>query len=151
MKGRNEGPEHSVLYLTAAIAMTPQIRAFRPHFIIIDEASQLTEVATVAVIKRVSTITKAVLMGDPKQIDLFSFDQKIEFMQTQVTSLMVRWTNTGVPVTMFQEQFRMYPHISATVSFLYYSMLLRDSPGYYNALKTTYGEGFIILRYRITP
>ena len=116
------------LMMTAPTAMISQMRAFRPHFIIIDEASRLTEAATVAVMGRFPTATKDILMGDPKQIDPFGFLEKTEFTLTQETSLLVRWTNTGVPVTMLQEQFRMHPDISATVSHLYYSGLLRDSP-----------------------
>ena len=118
------------LIMTAATAMSPQIRVFRPHWLLIDEASQLTESATVAVISRFfSSLCKLVLLGDPKQRFPFCLAHLSEFIRTTMTSFMVRMISTGVPVTMLREQFRMHPHISDTVSRLFYSGLLRDSPG----------------------
>ena len=118
------------LIMTAATALSPHLRAFRPHWVIVDEASQLTESATVAVISRfASSLCKVVLLGDPKQRFPFGFEGITEFIRTTTTSLMVRMINTGVPFTMLQEQFRMHPDISSTVSRLFYSGLLRDSPG----------------------
>ena len=118
------------LIMTAATALSPHLRAFQPHWVIVDEASELTESATVAVISRFApSLCKVVLLGDPKQRFPFGLDELTEFYRTTTTSLMVRMIKTGVPYTMLQEQFRMHPHISATVSRLFYSGLLRDSPG----------------------
>lgn len=69
-----------------------------------------------------------VLFGDPKRGDPFAMKTLAEFIRTTSTSLMVRLLNTGVPQTMLLEQYRMHPDKSGTVSTLFYTNLLRDSP-----------------------
>ena len=46
---------------------------------------------------------------------------------------MVRMSDTGVPLTMLKEQFRMHPDIASTVSTQFYSNLLRNAPSVFVA------------------
>lgn len=49
-------------------------------------------------------------------------------MNTTETSLMVRLSNSGVPITRLREQFRMHPHIAQPVSSLFDEAILINSP-----------------------
>ena len=56
------------IIVTAATAMTKMLRVFRPQQSIVNEASQLTEFATVAVVSRfLENLRKVLIVGDPCQ------------------------------------------------------------------------------------
>ncbi|KAF6227424.1 hypothetical protein HO133_008868 [Letharia lupina] len=117
------------IIVTAATAMTKMLRVFRPQQIIVNEASQLTEFATVAVVSRFfENLRKVLIVGDPCQKKPFVLNQNSEFVNTTETSLMVRLSNSGVPITRLREQFRMHPHIAQPVSSLSYEATLINSP-----------------------
>lgn len=113
---------------TAASALNAILRYYRPRRLIVDEASQLTEYATVAVMSRFGdSITKTLIVGDPKQNRPFKLDTDSEFGSTTGTSLMERLVRTGVPMTKLKIQYRMHPDISHTVSTLFYESTLVDA------------------------
>ena len=63
----------------AARALLPQVRVFLSHWLLVDEASQLTESATVAVMSRCfPSLRKVVLFGDPNRIRPFGFKKLTE-------------------------------------------------------------------------
>ncbi|KAF6232323.1 hypothetical protein HO173_009428 [Letharia columbiana] len=117
------------IIVTAATAMTKMLRVFRPQQFIVGEGSQFTEFVTVAVISRFfDNLRKVLIVGDPCQKKPFVLNQNSEFVDTTETSLMVRLSNSGVPITRLREQFRMNPHIAQPVSSLFYEATLINSP-----------------------
>ena len=109
---------------TASAALNAILRSYKPRRLIVNEASQLTEYAAVAVMARFEdSLSKTLIENNP-----FSLDTGSEFGRTTKTSLMERLQYTGVPVTKLTIQYRMHPHISHTVSTLFYNSTLEDAP-----------------------
>jgi hypothetical protein len=119
-----------VVFVTAVTATSHLLRGFTPSTIIIDEASQITEVAAITVVATFFRSTeKLILAGDLHQNQPFVGASKYnEFAKTTQTSLMERMMITGVPSIFLKTQYRMHPHISSTVSRLFYDGRLIDGP-----------------------
>ena len=116
------------IIVTATTAMARLLRKFRPAILLMDETSQLTEAAAVAVIARFfDRLDKVNLLGDTKQTGPFD-NSKAEFDLTTKQDLMTRLMATGVPKTTLLIQYRMHPHIAACVSRLFYrNQLINDA------------------------
>ena len=113
---------------TAASALNAILRCFTPRRLTVDEASQLTEYANIAVMARfINSQTKILIVGDIKQKDPFKLDINSEFGSTTGRSLLERLLTTRVPVTQLEIQYRTHPHISHTVSTLFYDSKLIDA------------------------
>jgi hypothetical protein len=94
------------------------------HFVIVDEACQALELATLIPMQYGAKNT--VLIGDPMQLPGITFSQqstKSGFNR----SLFERMMSAGCPVTMLEVQYRMAPSIRSFPSFYFYHNKLRDA------------------------
>ena len=119
-----------VVFVTAATSTTKLLKDFRPSTTVLDEASQMTEVATVSVIATFfQNVQKLVLAEDLMQNSPFvRSDNRNEFAKTTSRSLMERMMITGVPSRFLSVQYRMHPHISDTISRYFSQGRLLDAP-----------------------
>jgi hypothetical protein len=117
-----------VIFVTAGTCTTRSLKGFSLSTIIIDEASQMTEVASVSVIATFfHSVKKVILAGDLQQNHPFvGSSQQNEFSKTTAISLMQRMLFIGVPSTFLSRQYRMHPHISKLVSEQFYEGRLTD-------------------------
>jgi len=96
--------------------------------LVIDEAAQIEDSKLFIVLARCPTLTKVILVGDPKQIQPYVPDSLR--MQKYGVSTMERLMDTtaaaassaaaAAPYIMLEEQFRMAPVLRQVVSHLYY-------------------------------
>lgn len=119
-----------VVCVTAGSASLPALRRFMPQTIILDEASQMTEVASVTVVATFfASVRKLILAGDLKQNSPFvGASTANEFIKTTQRSWMERLTITGAPFVSLVVQYRMHPDINATISREFYNGKLLDHP-----------------------
>ena len=112
-----------------ATAVHPLLRSFSPRCAIFDEASQIVEAATVAVLGRYGhSIKKAILVGDIKQNAPFVHQNGTnEYDENTQVSLMERLETTGFPILRLIEQYRMQPDIARTVSYHFYNNRLANA------------------------
>jgi len=94
------------------------------NFVIVDEACQALELATLIPMQYDAKIT--VLIGDPKQLPgtTFSFHSSKSGYDR---SLFERMMTAGCPVTMLEVQYRMAPIIRSFPSLFFYQNKLRDA------------------------
>ena len=113
---------------TSATALQPLLRTFKPQCVIFDEASQLLEASTVAVIgKFFERISK--ILGEVNQRQPFVWEGgRNEFAEGMRRSLMERLEMTGFPLLRLTEQYRMHPHSAETVSRQFYKSSLINAP-----------------------
>lgn len=131
------------IIVTAATAMTMMLRVFRPQQSRVNEASQLTEFATVAVVSRFfENLRKVLIVRDPCQKKPFVLNQNSEFVNTTETSLIVRLSNSSVPITRLREQYRIHPHIAQPVSSLFDEAILINLPGVLSRSKDSIWQPF---------
>jgi superfamily I DNA and/or RNA helicase len=111
-----------VIFVTAGTCTTRLLKGFSPSTIIIDEASQMTEVASVSVIATFfHSLKKVILAEDLQQNHPFvGSSRQNEFFKTTAISLMQRMLVTGASSTFLSRQYRMHPHISKLVSEQFY-------------------------------
>ena len=118
----------NVIFVTAATFTCRVLKGFKPATLIIDEATQITEVASVSVVASfIPSIQKVILAGDLMQNCLFIGSiRRNEFSSTTERSLIKRMLFTGVPSSLLGTQYRMHPHISEMISKLLYEGRLID-------------------------
>ena len=101
------------ILVTAATAVTKYLRFYKPTYVIVNEASKLTEHQTVAVLSRFyDCLRKVVLVGDDLQGKPFQVETNSEMGKTVEVSLMTRLVKTGVTMNMLIEQYRMHLYIA---------------------------------------
>lgn len=117
-----------VVFVTAATSTCKLLTDFTPSTIIVDEASQMTEINTITVVaKFFPGVEKLILVGDLKQNSLYvGSSNRNEFAKSTERSLMERMMLTGVPSKFLSVQYRMHPHISSTVSKHFYDGRMTD-------------------------
>ena len=122
--------ETKVVFVTAATATSWILKGFRPTTLVMDEASQMAETATVSVVATFfESVQKLVLAGDLMQNSPFlGSDSRNEFASTIKRSFMERMMRTGVQSIFLSIQYRMHPHISDTISRHFYGGRLVDGP-----------------------
>lgn len=94
------------------------------NFVIIDEACQALELATLIPMQYDAKIT--VLIGDPKQLPGTTFSHQ-SARNSYDRSLFERMMTAGCPVTMLEVQYRMAPSIRSFPSLFFYQNKLRDA------------------------
>ena len=96
------------ILVTAATAVTKYLQYYKPTYVIVDEASKLTEHQNFAVLSRFyDRLRKVVLVGDDLQGKSFQVETNSEMGKTVEVSLMTRLVKTGVSINMLIEQYRL--------------------------------------------
>ena len=117
-----------IVVVTAATSLHWILGGFQPRRLIIDEGSQMKEYTTIALIaEHFNKLLKVTIIGDLAQLGTFVPPQPSEFSMQTKLSYMGRLADSGIPYTMLDTQYRMYPHISKLVSQLFYNNRLLNN------------------------
>lgn len=108
------------------------LRNFRANTIIIDDASQATELELVYPIIHAlnnGRLRRVLIVGDHHQLPPVIKANRNPFSTQGKLSLLERLLKAGFPSTMLREQYRMHPDISAVPNAAIYGGQLRDGAG----------------------
>jgi hypothetical protein len=119
------------IFTTSAATSSFILRTFKPHTLIIDEASQAAEPEVVYPILHAlhaGQLRRVLIVGDPNQLPPMIVAQRNPFSLQGKQSLLERLIKANFPSTMLLEQYRMHPDVSSVVNKAIYSGKLRDGP-----------------------
>lgn len=110
-----------------------ELKQLLPHnvlfdAVVIDEAAQALEPASLIALQLLKPNGKAVLVGDPKQLPATVLS-KLADRHHLKQSLFERLQKADYPVALLREQYRMHPSISAWPSKYFYGGAIRDHAG----------------------
>ncbi|CAG7976130.1 unnamed protein product [Penicillium salamii] len=119
-----------IVFCTASTSSRKVLRGFQPHYLIIEEASQLVESQSLnPIMRNYSSLKKIILSGDAAQLPptVLSSGSNECFNLEQV-SFFERMIKTGHPDIQLNIQYRMAPDISEHVSQAFYGSNLITDP-----------------------
>ena len=120
-----------VISSTMAAAASTLLKGWKPHSIIMDEASQFIEARAVFPILKALTggnLRKIFLVGDHNQLPPTIMAPRNVFAESGKVSLMERLIRAGTPPIQPRTQYRMEPTTSSIVNRVMYSGSLVDGP-----------------------
>ena len=122
---------HALLVLTTgATSLSQVMRRFSPRRIIFDQASQMTESLTVAIVGRFrSNLQHIAMVGDNHRGTPYQPNNAVqgsEFANVTSYSLFDRLLTNKFPKVELKKQYRMHPDISGLLSHVFYSGELKN-------------------------
>ena len=111
-----------VVLWTASAVDRIALSSFKPTFIVVGAASQMTESSCLnGFIRHYPSTKKIILIGDTAQLPpLIASVDKNEFLESEKLSLFERLIKSGHPTEQLQVQYRMHPDIGDFVSREFY-------------------------------
>jgi hypothetical protein len=139
-----------VVFCTADTAGRHILRGFRPHVVLIEEASQIAEtLCLVPIMSNYSSLYRVILSGDTAQLPPTVLSRnKNECFQAEQLSLFERLILSGHPDTRLQVQYRMTRGICKFVSAEFYDNKLQTEESAANTAASKVLSDFLAKRYR---
>ncbi|KAJ5568839.1 hypothetical protein N7450_011325 [Penicillium hetheringtonii] len=139
-----------LIFCTASKAGRASPRKFNPSFLLVEEASQITELVTLIPMGfHLASLRKIILSGDIAQLPptvVSEFEN--EYASSEKVSLFERLIKSGLPEICLTAQYRMSPGICDFVSNQFYDKILQTDPSCKDRRQTLILGKFIANRYK---